>query len=211
MSDNISVRESSDQSALPVATSELAGVHYPQYMMVDSTGAVVAYVDSFSGAVGSIDQEHLQIHRGVTYTISRQVTIDDSGGATPTYEFLASVPASTYPHFRHIIVQSDGGPFVVELYEGTTTSADGTSITPYNNNRNSSNTSSTACYYGPTITDDGTLIEAFLAPSTKGSFGSDGANEWILKPSTKYMVRITNNTAGAGTSEFVVNINWYEG
>lgn len=214
MGNNVFVRPATELNRVQVATKEVGSqdqaVHYPLYIMADENGNLV-YVDTYSAALGIIDQEHLQIHRGVTYTLAKQVTIDDAGGATPVHEFLAIVPAGVVPHFRHVLVQTDGGPFLVEFFEGPTVSSNGTLQTPYNNNRNSTNTADTAVYDGPTITADGTLLEAFLAPTTKGALGQDGANEWILKAGTVYLLRITNQTNGAGTSEFVINLNWYEG
>ena len=167
-------------------------------------------VDDYSGAVGNIDQEHLMIHEGLMYTVSARMTIANAGG---TFEFLASVPAGVYPHFRTITIATDGGPIDVDLYGGTTTTADGTPVTAVNNNQASSNTASTSVFHTPTITTDGTLLEAILIPGNKqtGSLGSEASNEWVLQSSTKYMIRITNNTTGAGTSEFTINISFYEG
>jgi hypothetical protein len=176
----------------------------------DASGNAV-YVDSYAKALGVISHDHLQIHRSVTYTISEQITVDDSGGATPVAYYLLTVPASTYPHLRTISTSSDGGPYTVELFESPTTTANGTAKTAHNNDRNSSNTSGTTVYTGPTVSADGTLLESVLAPSTRGSAGFDSTEEWILKASTNYLIKITNNTSGAGTSEFAITFAWYEG
>lgn len=179
-------------------------------LIYSADGLVTAYVDPFTGAIGTIEQEHLQIHEGKGYTLTKRVIIANVGG---TYEFLIVVPADAYPHLRHIIVSSDGGPSDVDLYEDTGVSDPGTEIDPYNNNRNSTNTPDMRVYDSPTVTADGTLIEPILIPGTKqsGSFGSEGSNEWILKQNATYMLRITNNTVGVGTSNYVLNLYWYEG
>ena len=169
-------------------------------------------MDEFSGAVGIIEQEHFKIHQGKGFTVAQRLVIDNSGGATPTHEFLGVVPAGVFPHFRKITITSDGGPLDVDFYEGATVSNNGSLVTSYNNNRNSDNPAGLLVYDAPTITDDGTNLEPIMIPGTKqaGSLGSEGSNEWILKVSTNYLIRITNNTTGAGASNFTVNMYWYE-
>ncbi len=166
-------------------------------------------VDLYSGAVGVIEQEHLKIHEGKLFTIAKRFTVTNVGG---THEFLGVVPAAVFPHFRSLTITSDGGPNDVDFYEDTTVSANGAAVTPYNNNRNSITIPELLIYDIPTITGDGTLLEPILIPGTKqaGSFGSEASNEWILKASSNYMIRITNNTVGAGTSNFTINMFWYE-
>ena len=169
-----------------------------------------AYVDPFSGALGVIEQEHLQIHKGNLYTLGVRTTLANGGGAAV---FLGIVPAGVFPHFRNITVTSTGGPLDVDLYEAPTVAANGTPLTALNNNRNSANTHGMLLYGNPTITDDGLLLEPVLIPGGKqtGSLGTDASNEWVLKQDTEYFIRVTNNTAGGGTSEFTINTFWYEG
>lgn len=175
----------------------------------DLPGWVSISADQYSGAVGVIEQEHLKIHQGKGFTLAVRLTIANVGG---TYEFLGVVPAFVFPHFRNIIVASDGGPFDMDFYEAPTYSATGSAATPFNNNRNSANTAGLLVYDTPTLTDDGTLLEAILIPGTKqtGALGSEGSNEWNLKQGEDYMIRVTNNTVGAGTSRFTINMFWYE-
>jgi len=209
--DNIGVRPSTTTGSVSVATDDEGGVHYPLYKLVGDA-LVPAYVDQYSGAVGVIEQEHLKIHEGKLFTVAKRLVIDDSGGTTPTHEFLGAVPAGVFPHFRKITITSDGGPLDVDFYEETTVSDNGIAVTSYNNNRNSTNAAGLLIYDSPTITDDGTILEPILIPGTKqaGSFGSEASNEWILKADTNYMIRIINNTTGAGTSKFTINMFWYE-
>jgi len=208
MADSIKVEPSTNTRAVPVATEIINGEHYPLYKLVGED-LVPAYVDQYSGAVGSIDQEHLKIHKGQGFTVSERLTIANVGGI---YEFLAIVPVGTFPHFRSFTVTSDGGPNDVDFYEGATYSATGALVTSHNNNRNSSNTATMLVYDTPTLTDDGVLLEPILIPGTKqaGSFGSEASNEWILRQDETYLIRITNNTAGVGTSNFTINLFFYE-
>jgi len=194
--------------AVDVATVEIDGVHYPVFFLTDENGKS-AYVDKYSGAVGVIEQEHLKIHLGQAYTVSDRFTILNAGGIR---EFLAIVPAGVFPHFRSFTVTSDGGPNDVDFYEGTTVSANGTLITPRNNNRNLPDNAELLVYDSPTVTDDGLSLEPILIPGTKqsGSFGSEASNEWILKQDEVYMIRIVNNTVGSGSSSFTINLFFYE-
>jgi len=207
----------------------VGGTHYPVYKIAigaDGTAVLIdtsnllpigiygstgklAHVDQYSGAVGSINQEHLKIHAGKGFTLAKRLTIANSGGIK---EYLFKNPANVYPHFRHVTVASDGGPFDIDFYEGTTVSADGAAITPFNNNRNSATAAASLVYDGPTVASDGTLIEPILVPGTKqtGALGSEGSNEWNLCSDANYLLRITNNTAGGGSSNFTLNIFWYE-
>ena len=208
MSDNVKVNQSKAGDAVDVRTVDIGGIQHPVYILYGSNGTE-AHIDQYSGAVGSIEQEHLKIHEGKGFTLAQRISITNLGG---TYEFLGVVPANVFPHFRHITVSSDGGPSDVDFYEGATYSATGSAITPYNNNRNSITTAELLVYDSPTLTTDGTLLEPILIPGTKqaGSLGSEGSNEWNLKENEAYMIRITNNTAGAGTSNYTINMFWYE-
>lgn len=167
------------------------------------------YQDANSNAIGTIRQEHFQVHQGNYYTASHSATIDDSGGANPILDILMSNPANNYPHFRGFHVQSDGGPFDVDFYEGPTVTANGTAMQINNNNRNSSNTATMSIYYGSTISVVGTALEGVIVPGARGVVGNDVTEEWDLAPSTDYLLRITNNTSGAGTSAFKITIIGY--
>jgi hypothetical protein len=89
-------------------------------------------------------------------------------------------------------------------YSGVTTSANGSDVssTIKNVNEESTNTDSTLTVFtGPTVTDIGTLIHTAWAPptatgqgQTHSGTGIDSGEEWVLKPNTKYLWRITNNS-----------------
>ena len=208
MADFVEVNPGEAHNRVRVAVKEVGGIQYPIYFLSDENGTF-AYVDQDSGAVGSINQEHMKIHQGDGYTLSARAVIANGGGAL---EFLGIVPALSFPHFRKITVSSDGGPFDIDFYEGTTVSANGTQLTAQNNNRNSANTANLDIYSGPTVLTDGVSLEPVLVPGTKhqGGLGSEGSNEWILKQGETYMIRVTNNTSGGGNSNFVINMFWYE-
>lgn len=164
-------------------------------------------VDSISGAVQSIEYEHSRIHSGKGFLFNGKHTVANGASA---YHLLDN-PAASYPHLRVFAVTASSGPMDIEFYEGATTSASGTAVTPVNYNRNSATTAALACYNGPTVTTPGTLLAYMLITGTKhesGSGDSGGQTEWILKPSTKYLAKLTNNSGSSVT--YALKLFWYE-
>lgn len=107
-----------------------------------------------------------------------------------------------------------GGDIDLTYYEGTTTSDDGTPAPTQNTNRNSANTAGVVFYANPTVTDDGELLQSIWAhPTSTGTGNKTGVADvrtgaaWVLKPDTKYLIRITNND---GDMSFSYQFHWYE-
>lgn len=165
-------------------------------------------VDTFSGAVETIDWEHSRIHSSKGFLVNGKHTI--ANGAS--LDVLLSNPAANYPHLRAIEIAATAAPFDARLYEGVTVSANGTAATVKNYNRNSVAVANVLAYTGPTVTGTGTELECSVIPGAKqtGGSGFEGAQtEWILKPSTLYLVRFTNNSGGSANAS--IKIFWYEG
>lgn len=168
--------------------------------------------DKFAHSQSVITEEHRLIHDGMGFQLTHYVaSLDDDASA----ELIIAPPAGVYPHFRKYTVGATGGPVRMRVYEGTTTSDDGTVLPTFNMNRNSTNTPGTVLTHTPTITDDGTLIETLLHPvptsigaNVGGVTGADVGEEWIAKPSTKYLYRVTND--GPGAIAINVYAFWYE-
>jgi hypothetical protein len=169
--------------------------------------------DQYARAICTIDESHRMAHDGFMYHASGKVTgLIDTG----TAELLLSVPAATFPHLSRVRFDLGRGDVDLHAYEGTTTSADGTPISAFVTNRNSTNTPDLSLFSGPTVTGDGTLIHTGWVPPTATGTGlsADGVSnstngeEWLLKPSTKYLVRITNNSGATITYRY--EILWYE-
>lgn len=195
-------------------TSELTNaagvVHREGVFIGDPTDVTArAAVDVRNKAVVVMDAEHYRIHQGNGYTASGKLTIAQGGGQGFV---LVDNPNGSYPHFRGYSVTGTGAPMDIYLYETPTTTANGTQLPARNNNRNSSNVAVLDIYSGPTVSANGTELEYFLVVGTKQSGGSgvDLPVEWILKPATKYLIRIVNNTTGAGTDSVGAHMFWYE-
>lgn len=164
-------------------------------------------LDTTSNALTVIDFEHSRIHNGKGFLANGKYTI--ANGAT-SY-FLLKNPAASYPHLRQLGLTATAGPIDVYLFESPTTTADGTGLTEINYNRNSATTPNLQVYTGPTVSADGTQLEYLIVTGTKhdAGTGSDGTNtEFVLKPSTNYLVKLTNNSGSS--ADYSLKLFWYE-
>lgn len=169
-------------------------------------------MDAFAHALTTIDEPHRMVHDGFSFhATSRVVSLANAA----SHNILLAVPAGSFPHLRAMLVSLSDSPVDIESFEGTTTSADGTVITPFNRNRNSTNTPGVVLTHTPTISADGTQIHDRFVPDAGGQGSNDVGvvtpnlgEEWILAPSTKYLIRVTNNSGGAITISY--EVLWYE-
>ena len=170
--------------------------------------------DPFAKALTVTDSMHRAAHDGFVYHTSGKVL---AMIADEVDDFLIDVPAFTFPHFQRFRVIVGRGDIDMVVYEDTLTSNDGTDVGCQNTNRNADCVSGSTIYSSPTITDVGTLIHTAWIPPTSAGQGVSGATgiagetngeEWILKPSTKYLIRMTNNSGA--TIDYSYEILWYE-
>jgi hypothetical protein len=122
---------------------------------------------------------------------------------------LAS-PSGVFPHLT--VEAMCLGNAELYIYEGASTTG-GTAFTPINRNRNYavSNPSQIAMVINPTVTSVGTEIDAQIIPGGSGKKsggGTAGSLEYVLKPLTNYLFRLTNVN---GTSHAAsMTLEWYE-
>lgn len=160
--------------------------------------------------VVNINIEHQYVHEGKLFQLSGQIA---SIAAAATVYFHGLTDSAT-THFRAAALVIDGAPADVVFYEDADITANGTPVTAYNKNRNSLTTPTLQVFSAPTIGGGGvgTPLEYGLIPVTgPGNAGGAAAlfeSEWVLKPSTSYLISITNND----TVAIKVNYNfiWYE-
>lgn len=158
--------------------------------------------DSSTNAVNTIDYAHHEIHGGSSFTAD--YTVELANGAT--IDILVVTPNTTkWAHMEYILMcelESE-----IKIYEGVTTSNDGTGLTEFN--RNSATAATTVVSYTPTVTDTGTLIRTKHLGAGKTAGGeSRDLSEIILKQNTKYLYRITNATTSVNYITFI--LSWYE-
>ena len=164
--------------------------------------------DNLTRSVATIEATHRVVHLGFMYG-ARVHSASLGNGAS--LDMLFEVPADVYPHFQALNIGADGGPDTVQLFEGVTASANGTVVASYNLNRNSTNTSSVTVRENPTISDTGTLLDEtyiYSAGNKQGVYNDIEGSELIFKPSTKYLIRYTNNSGSA--EDIFMRAHWYE-
>ena len=163
--------------------------------IVDSSGNNLN-VDSTTNCLVVISTEHNEIHEGDHYNIAGFTTLN----ADVSADFSVLVSSDVAPHMVFAIEGTSRTEMYI--YEGADCDADGTPVTPINNNRNSSNTSSMTVQENPTVNSLGTLIYS----QSSGLEGDNKigaktgiilrADEIILKYSKKYLFRIKSKDDG---------------
>lgn len=142
--------------------------------------------------VVSIDFIHQKVHEGRFFSGGHYVASVSNNG---TLDILFQTDAT---HTFHGVAEATcGGNALMQMYEGVTFSAAGTAMTLTNHNRNSSKVIPSGVTHTPTITGLGTQLNGTkLIPGGSGGTSSGGtgdfAREFVLKPSTNYLLRITN-------------------
>ena len=165
--------------------------------------------DAYTGSIVQIDIPHAAIHIGKYFSHSGIVSVPGTG--TTTYDHLIVTPSlgGAYVHLRVFVISSSSAPVEHRLYEGTTTSANGTAQIGFNFNRNYPN-ATLGLYHSPTITGLGTLIHTSNVVGTKqtGGAGETSGTEWVLLQGTKYLSRITNTSGSTASIGYLME--WYE-
>lgn len=163
--------------------------------------------DASTLAKMTIDYAHHEIHSGNHYKAGYQ---DTSMDTDDTIALVFTTPDSLkYMHWT-LTAQSTGAA-TIQLFSGPTLSAEGTAVTPFNRNQNSTNTSDMLVKHTPTITTNGTKISEKWIGSTgfRADIGGEtrGDSEIILKANTQYMILCTANADGI---KCAIGGDWYE-
>lgn len=141
-----------------------------------------------------MEAEHYNVHDGNMYHVSYYDSI--SAG---NIRNMLIVTGAREPHIKFGI--QTGAKAKIQLLEGVTTSANGTSITVWNMKRDSSMTSTAVFFSEPTwsTNTEKILSTQLIGGSTnrQNLVGGETRNgiEWILKHTTtgiKYLLQITN-------------------
>jgi hypothetical protein len=157
-----------------------------------------------------VDVNHQRNHDGRAYYAYKIApdTAPLADGAS--INIVLASPSGVYPH-----ITVNGmclGDAELYIYEGTVTTG-GTAFTPVNRNRNYavSNVSEVAMVINPTVTSVGTEIDAQIIPGgvgKKSGGGTAGSLEYVLKPLTNYLFRLTNVNGTAHAAS--LQLEWYE-
>jgi hypothetical protein len=157
-----------------------------------------------------VDVNHQRNHDGRAFFAYKIYPTSAKLSAGSSIDIVLASPSGVIPHMTvDAFCQGDAELYV---YEGTSTSG-GTSFTPINRNRNYSvsNPSQVAMVINPTVTSVGTELDAQIVPGgvgKKSGGGTGGSLEYVLKPLTNYMFRLTN-VNGTSHAAFLT-LEWYE-
>jgi hypothetical protein len=167
--------------------------------------------DPISNVPVVIDFPHHQIHEGESHEYWWTGTLNG------TKDFRISVPAFS-PTIRapHMLIEvvSDATTTIISFFEDTTWTAVGTEDPRYfNKNRNFRTTLPATKIYvtggtALTVNATGTQIHAgYLNTGNKAATNVErGVNEWILRQSTEYLLRVVTSASGY----VLVRLHWYE-
>jgi len=152
----------------------------------------------------TVDKEHGNVHDGDFYKAHvKSPTLGDTDAIEMYFKTPdSSVRIHAYPAFSSELAGN------AELRESATVSASGSSLTVFNVNRNSSNTSTAAIRSSPTLTASGTRLRYYNigggSITNSGGGVADKAG-WILKQGTIYILRYTSITA---SNEAVIDVSF---
>lgn len=116
-------------------------------------------------------------------------------------------------HFDGFNLELSQGLFLVEMFESPTVTSAGTLQTAVNRNRASSTASTMLLYAGTTVSANGTLVEDdYLFSTGTGKNILSGTSTigegWILKVSTDYIIKLTNQATS--TTSYNAKFLWHE-
>lgn len=156
----------------------------------------------------TVDVNHQRNHDGRAWVAWKIYPLSAPLVAGTSCDIMLASAAGVRIHLSIDAVLAGDGELY--LYENAT-STGGTLFTPVNRNRNYTTSSNVAMVINPTVTGTGTLIDAqFLAGGIgkKAGGGGEQSLEYVLKPLTNYLVRLsnTNGTDHAGH----LALEWYE-
>lgn len=152
--------------------------------------------DETSGTLIAIDYVHHEVHEGITFHAERLETAVNNNVS------LDVLLVTGAKECHAVFGPSAGGSCYVFLYEGTTTSNNGTALSLYNMRRSKSNVPASLAYYAPTVVALGpALVSRYLPGGTSNQTRVGGGvrtgTEWIQRANTRYLFRITNVSGSA--------------
>lgn len=165
-----------------------------------------SYIASSDRPFPIVDVNHLRLHEGRAYYIYKMYPYATGLAAGASINIAIAWPSGVTPHL--VIEYESPGESEFYLYEEPTTSG-GTAMTINRRNRNILTASSGAAVLDPTVSATGTEIFAEFVPAgNKGGGGATYTFEYVLKPLTTYLLRLTNVNSQAHPAN--LRVEWYE-
>ena len=144
-------------------------------------GTDVALVDDDRLLVQTKSKGQQIVENGDHYFLEGYTSLD----VNETMEWVVTTPTTT-PLVHMLFYVSSSAGFEIDIYEGSTSVVGGTSKTPINLNRGSTNTSDTTIILDPTSITDGTLLFEHKYGGLKETGFINADEELILKPNTAF-------------------------
>lgn len=176
--------------------------------LISDTAKRIARIDASTNSLQTISYAHHEIHGGSSYHIN----ISDVNISSNPLRIKIEIPAQS-KRIHIVAFGTSSGESTFTITENPTGGATGgSSITPINRRRDSSNTSVTICTEGVSAPTGGTVLteEKHGFDKDKISGETRGTNEWVLGEgvsATTYVFELES-----GTSDVVGNLalEWYE-
>ena len=196
-----------DKFAFPILANSGGSL---SVQILDPAG-IPAEVDNSTHTLQTITYEHHEIHSGSHYFIGRASSL----ALSAVLDVQVQTPNTT--KWSHLTFQLQcSAETAWWIYEDVSFTLTGSTLTPYNNNRNSANTSGTIFYQianasvalanaDTNITGSTLLIQGVIGDGREGG-QDERSKELILKQNTKYLFRAESLSAG----QVGYNIEWYE-
>jgi len=177
-------------------------------LSIDDGGNSIS-IDDGGNELLTIDYAHKEIHEGNHYSACYIF----AGVANNASAELRILNGST--KYLHLLVYVNCELKTYSyIYEATTYSGNGTSLSIYNNNRSSAKVSTATVYHTPTVNVLGTeiLCEMIPAGSKSTPLGGSSASrlEYILDTSTDYLIRVTSKGGAGSSNDISIICEWYE-
>ena len=174
------------------------------FVLINDTTLRVPQADASSHAMEAITFAHHKIHEGDHFFIK---DVEDLGN-TATYYILFAVPNT--PRWIHLFFDFwHEKEMSFSITEGVTTGGDGTAVSAYNNNRNSTTVPTIVVTHTPTTPVGGTVIYNYQrGDGNKGGGEKREEDEIELKANMKYLITATNISANDNLFDY--HFKWYE-
>ena len=179
------------------------GTHFHRTItsFLDSSSNISSVAASNPMPVLSLSKLSDAVVDGEAYQLNSVTTLANAA----VFDIGLDIPAGT-TRVAILLTFAGSGSLDVDMYEGSTYTG-GASTTPRNLDRDAGDSSLVTTVTGPSVSALGTLIaEASLDRGTKSTFGI-GAVGFILKVSTKYVVRLTSTSSN---NTINTNLIWIE-
>ena len=171
------------------------------------SGNTISAMDSVSSTLPVIQIEHYEVHEGHYFTVTEYD--EDVDIAVPKVWHIATPDTALRAHIVFSISSDTAG--LIELWEGATITNSGTGLTPRNNDRTSSDTTTFKFWTGPTVTASGVLLQTdrigTYKPQTRVGGNLRQYAEFILAPNQSYLLKFTTD---ANDGKVTFNGEYYE-